>query len=64
MKDGTIQNRQPEGLVPLPDLVRVFSGRLFTRRLDQDYVSRLHEYIQEFAQAVGKKGTFWQLAGT
>lgn len=53
-----------EGLVPLPDLVQVFSGSLFTRRLDPDYVSRLQEYIQEFVQTVDSKGTFWQLAGT
>jgi len=29
-----------EGILPLPDLVKLLSGNLFQRRLDPDYVSQ------------------------
>ncbi len=53
-----------EGIVELPALVKVFSGSLFTRRLDPDYVSNLKNYIGEFVGAVGEIGKvrpFWSL---
>ncbi len=53
-----------EGIVELPALVKVFSGSLFTRRLDPDYVSNLQKYIGEFLAAVGEIGKvrrFWSL---
>ena len=53
-----------EGIVELSDLVKVFSGNLFTRRLDSDYVSNFQTYIGEFVAAVGEIGKvrpFWSL---
>ncbi len=53
-----------EGIIPLQDLACLFSGNLFTRRLDPDYVSHLEKYIQEFVQELKDRGSFWQLPGT
>ena len=53
-----------EGIVELPALVKVFSGSLFTRRLDPNYVSNLKNYLGEFLAAVGEIGKvrpFWSL---
>ena len=52
-----------EGITPLPDLLKLFSGPYFRRRLDQDYVSRMFEYAGEMRQtmnAIGKTGPFWK----
>ncbi len=49
-------------MVPLSDLVNLFSLKLFTKRVDPDYVSRFKEYLQEFAGALadlGKVRPFW-----
>jgi hypothetical protein len=51
-----------EGIVDLSALVKVFSGNLFTRRLDPDYISNFHKYLGEFISAVDNIGTvrpFW-----
>jgi hypothetical protein len=50
------------GMVQLPDMVRLFSGNLFRRRLDPDYVTRFPEYLNEFVAAAGELGktnSFW-----
>jgi hypothetical protein len=50
-----------EGILPLPELVKLFSGPLFTRRLDADYVSS-GMYVEQFQKAVaeiGKVRRFW-----
>ncbi len=50
------------GIVELSALAKVFSGNLFTRRLDSDYVSKFQKYIGEFVAAVGEIGKvrpFW-----
>ncbi len=55
-----------EGIVDLSSLVKVFSGSLFTRRLDPDYVSDYPKYIGEFVSAVGEIGKvrpFWSPQG-
>ncbi len=52
------------GIVELSALAKVFSGNLFTRRLDSDYVSKFQKYIGEFVAAVGEIGKvrpFWSL---
>jgi hypothetical protein len=52
-----------EGIIPLPDLVTLFSGNYFRRRLDPDWVSRSREYAFEMVatmQQIGKTGPFWQ----
>ena len=52
-----------EGILPLLDLVKLFSGNLFRRRLDPDYVSQCGKYMQEFLAELaelGKTRPFWQ----
>jgi len=53
-----------EGIVEVPALVKIFSGSLFTRRLDPDYVSNYQKYVGEFISALGEIGKvrpFWSL---
>ncbi len=55
-----------EGMVELSSLVKVFSGSLFTRRMDPDYVSNYSKYVGEFVSAVGEIGKvrpFWSPQG-
>lgn len=52
-----------EGILSLPDLLKLFSGPYFRRRLDEDYVSHMREYAREMVQAmkeIGKTGPFWK----
>jgi hypothetical protein len=52
-----------EGITPLPDMVKLFSGPYFKRRMDQDYVSHMFEYVREMREtlnAIGKTGPFWK----
>jgi hypothetical protein len=51
-----------EGIFPLADLVKLFSGNYFRRRLDKDWLSRSREYAREMAgtlRDIGKTGPFW-----
>jgi len=53
-----------EGIITLPDMVKLFSGQSFRRRLDPDYMSRRREYAPEFMktlQEIGKAGPFWSV---
>jgi hypothetical protein len=50
-----------EGIIPLLDMAKVFSGKFFKRRLDKDYVSHMREYMKEVVSALQDKGSFWQL---
>ncbi|HOD36893.1 MAG TPA: hypothetical protein PLR20_14110 [Syntrophales bacterium] len=52
-----------EGILTLPDLVKLFTGPFFQRRMDEDYLSRMHEYLGGMIQvmkALGKTGPFWK----
>jgi hypothetical protein len=52
-----------EGVLSLPDLIRLFTGPFFQRRMDDDYFSRMHEYLRGMIQAMkelGKVGPFWK----
>ena len=52
-----------DGIVPLNDLVRLFSCEYFQRRLDPGYFSNRLEYRDEFISTlkeIGKTGPFWQ----
>ena len=52
-----------EGIMPFDDLVKLFSGSYFRRRLDPDWVSRSREYAREMVATfseIGKTGPFWQ----
>jgi hypothetical protein len=52
-----------EGIIPLKNLFRLFSGNLFRRRLDDDWLARSGEYFVEVLatlEEIGKTGPFWQ----
>ena len=52
-----------EGMTTLPDMVKLFSGPYFSRRLDPDYVSNMHGYAKEMIQVmkeIGNTGPFWK----
>jgi hypothetical protein len=52
-----------EGIIPLKDLFRLFSGKFFRRRLDDDWLARSSEYFHEvlgILEEIGKTGPFWQ----
>ena len=50
-----------EGIIPLLDMAKVFSGSFFRRRLDVDYVSHMGEYEGEVVGALKNRGSFWQV---
>jgi hypothetical protein len=52
-----------EGIVPLPDMLKLFSGSYFQRRMETDYVSHMFEYAREMIgtmKEIGKTGPFWR----
>jgi len=52
-----------EGIIPLDDLVKLFSGNYFCRRMDSDWVSRSRDYAREMVatfKEIGKTGPFWR----
>jgi hypothetical protein len=53
-----------QGIVPLADLVRLFSLNMFKKRLEPDYVMQVNEYAGEFLSAVAELGKilpFWRM---
>jgi len=50
-----------EGIVQLSDMVKVFSGSFFTKRLESDYFSHMSGYMVEMVKAFQKMGSFWQI---
>ena len=53
-----------QGIVPLADVVKLFSLNMFKKRLEPDYVMRVKEYAGEFLSAVaelGKIRPFWRM---
>jgi hypothetical protein len=53
-----------EGIFPLEDLVKLFTGNFFQKRLDLDYVSHSQVYFGEWLSAVSeiaKIRPFWRL---
>ncbi len=52
-----------EGITSLPDMMKLFSGPYFKRRMDEDYVSQMFEYAREMIQTMkelNKTGPFWK----
>jgi hypothetical protein len=52
-----------EGIITLADLVKLFSGSYFRRRMEPDWVSHSREYAMEMVATmseIGKTGPFWQ----
>jgi hypothetical protein len=61
-KWAQFDSRNEEGIISLQDLVKIFSGELFRRRLDPDYFSHIQEYRKERVvtlKEIGKVGPFW-----
>jgi len=53
-----------QGIVPLADLVKLFSLNMVKKRLEPDYVARCQEYVGEFLSAVAelaKTRPFWRM---
>jgi hypothetical protein len=51
-----------EGIIQLPELVKLFSGDFFQKRLSVDYVSRHRDYLGTFVAAImeiAKTRPFW-----
>jgi hypothetical protein len=61
-KWAQFDSRNEDGMISLKDLVKIFSGELFRRRLDPDYFSCSQEYRKERVETlkeIGKTGPFW-----
>jgi len=50
-----------EGMNKLSAVAQLFSGNLFTKRLDPDYASRMQTYLMELVGILKGMGPFWQL---
>lgn len=53
-----------EGIIPLDELMRLFSARYFQRRMDEDYVSHMPEYGAELLDRLATlkgAGRYWSL---
>ena len=51
-----------QGILPLENIVRVFSEKMFQKRLDPNYVSHVQEYFGELASVlseIAKTRPFW-----
>jgi len=51
-----------DGIILLPDLMKLFSGSYFRKRMDPDWVSHSREYAGEMVATmieIGKTGPFW-----
>ena len=52
------------GIISLDNLVKLFSGKYFTKRFDTDYVSNMRDYGREFIEdlkSLENMGAFWKL---
>ncbi|RJP14318.1 MAG: hypothetical protein C4520_21625 [Candidatus Abyssobacteria bacterium SURF_5] len=50
------------GIIPVADLVKLFSIDFFRKRMEPDYISRMQEFMPEFfntLREIGKTGPFW-----
>jgi hypothetical protein len=54
------------GIIPLDELMYLFSGSYFKNRRDPDYFSHMGDYLMEMVQTLEKfkkAGNFWQMKG-
>jgi hypothetical protein len=54
-KEGT-----EAGIVPLDELGRIFSSKLFKNRLQPGYLGKIGDYKNQLAQTLANLGPFWQ----
>ena len=55
------------GIIKLTDVVKLFSGDFFQKRLSLEYVSRNGDYLGGFVAAlreIAKTRPFWKVEGT
>jgi hypothetical protein len=55
-----------QGILPLENIVNVFSGKFFQKRLDSSYVSHVQEYFGEVLSVISeiaKMRPFWTPPG-
>jgi hypothetical protein len=55
-----------QGILPLENIVKVFSEKMFQKRLDSNYVSHIQEYFREVFSAlseIAKTRPFWTPPG-
>ncbi|HVO65407.1 MAG TPA: hypothetical protein VMT12_02900 [Syntrophales bacterium] len=55
--------RTDEGILSMPDLLKLFAGPFFRCRMDEDYFSHMREYARGMIEAmkeIGKTGPFWK----
>ncbi len=50
------------GINKLSAMAELFSGNLFTRRLDPDYASKLQSYFVELVEILKGMGPYWRPA--
>ena len=53
-----------QGIVPLANLVMLFSLDMFKKRLEPDYIARSGQYVSEFLSAIAelaKTSPFWRM---
>jgi hypothetical protein len=53
-----------QGIVPLANLVMLFSLDMFKKRLEPDYIARSNQYVGEFLSAIAelaKTSPFWRM---
>jgi hypothetical protein len=53
-----------DGIISLQDLMTLFTGNFFQRRMDPDYVSNMKKYMFELAAVLPtltSAGNFWKL---
>ncbi len=54
--------KSEESIMPVADWVYVMGNKLFSRRLDSDYLGRVDSYWPDFFERLaelGKIGSFW-----
>jgi hypothetical protein len=59
---GRYEPAAEQGILPLENVVKVFSGKFFQKRLDPDYVSHGQEYFGEVLSElseISKVRPFW-----
>ena len=55
-----------QGILPLENIVKVFSAKIFQKRLDPNYVSHIQEYMGEVLSVIleiAKTRPFWTPPG-
>jgi len=58
------QEKKKEGIIPIDELMRLFSGPYFTKRRDLDYYSNMGKYTADMIaelETLKSAGSYWQM---